>query len=100
MVLSDAGYEVLLAPDGKAAVSLGARRFVDLLITDLVMPEKEGIETIRFFKKMAPQTKIIAISGAIDPTFLQVAEKMGAQQVLYKPIRTAELLDAVRKVIG
>lgn len=99
-VLSEAGYQVIEAPDGRDAISICTRQRIDLLITDLVMPEQEGIDTIRQFKKLAPESKIIAISGAIDPTFLYVAGKMGAQLVLHKPIRASELLAAVQKVIG
>lgn len=88
-----------MAGDGEAAISLCKGRTIDLLITDLVMPEKEGIQTIQHFKKALPQSKIIAMSGA-DPTFLEAAFLLGAHKVLHKPIRSAELLDAVRAVLN
>jgi CheY-like chemotaxis protein len=64
--LEVAGYEVLEAEDGRKAVGLAKTHCVDLMITDLVMPEQEGIETIRLLNREQPGLKIIAMSGASD----------------------------------
>jgi len=70
----------------------------DLVITDILMPNKEGIETIRDLKRCDPAPRIIAISGGDrsgDVQFLQMAEKLGADRILTKPFRKAALLDLV-----
>jgi len=73
---------------------------VDVLITDLVMPECEGIETIRYFRKEVPYVKIIAISGAFEGQLLAAADVLGSHATPQKPIRPDELLEAVRSLIG
>lgn len=70
-----------------------------MLITDLVMPGQEGIETIRTARREWPQLRIVAISGAFFGQFLRTAEVLGAKAVLQKPIRPDELLKAVREVL-
>jgi CheY-like chemotaxis protein len=97
-VLDNAGYEVFQASDGSAAIAEMRQRPVALLITDLVMPEKEGIETMRQFIHEFPRMPMIAISGM--PEYLPVAKALGAAVVLEKPIRYADLLQAIRNLIG
>jgi CheY-like chemotaxis protein len=99
-VLTDTGYQVSVASNGNEAIAHCRRKVVDLLITDLVMPEREGIETIRYFRKEVPYAKIIAISGAFEGQMLEAANVLGAQATLQKPIRPDELLAAVRSLIG
>ncbi|MGD9546065.1 MAG: response regulator [Candidatus Krumholzibacteriia bacterium] len=101
------GYEVVEAGDGCQAVALYDPDTIDLVITDIVMPEKEGIETIREIKSNNPQAKIIAISGGgrIKPgDYLAWAERFGVDNTFTKPIRRQEILDAiealVRKPVG
>ena len=73
-----------------------------MVITDLLMPEQEGLETIRELRRDFPGVKIIAISGG-DKTgtmdFLPVATKLGAQRVLPKPFERDELLGAIQEVL-
>jgi DNA-binding NtrC family response regulator len=98
-VLSLAGYTVLEADDGKLAMDCVEREPLDLIITDLVMPERDGIEIIRGIHSKHPQLKIIAISGAFDGNFLKVAKAMGAYAVLMKPISIENLLSVVRRAL-
>ena len=79
------------AMDGKQALRQVLAGRVDLVITDLVMPEQEGIETIQALRRDAPGVGIIAISGAFEGQFLDTAAMLGAAAVLTKPV-TAELL--------
>jgi len=72
---------------------------VDLVITDLVMPEQEGLETIQALRQDVPGTGIIAISGAFGGQFLQVAKALGADAILTKPIRAELLLNRVAEVL-
>ena len=62
-ILEDAGYDVAEAADGQEAIKIQRGEPADLIITDLIMPEKEGIETIRELKQSYPDVRIIAMSG-------------------------------------
>jgi len=97
-VLGNAGYAVSQASNGNAAIAYAREHPVGLLITDLVMPEQEGIETIQHFVKGFPHIPIIAVSGM--PEYLPMAKALGAAAVLEKPVTRAKLLEAVRKLIG
>jgi CheY-like chemotaxis protein len=94
-VLEDAGYLVTEAEDGKEAVKQVRTGAVDLVITDLVMPDQEGLETIQILRRQAPEVAIVAISGAFHPEYLDVARKLGAVVALPKPLTAEELLRAV-----
>lgn len=96
------GYEVLDAANGKVAIRIQREKPADLIITDLIMPEKEGIETIRELKQDFQDIKIIAISGGgrIGPQeYLHLAEMLGAQRTFTKPIEREALLEAVRELL-
>jgi len=97
-ILESAGYEVTQAADGVQGLEAYRASTPDLVITDILMPNKEGIETIRDLKRCNPAPRIIAISGGDrngDAQFLQMAEKLGADRILPKPFRKAALLDLV-----
>ncbi len=102
-VLEDAGYEVEEAPDGLEGVRLYRENPADLIITDMIMPKKEGMETILDLKLEFPNVKIIAISGGgrvgAEP-YLQIAEGFGAERVFRKPFDIKELLTAVDEIMG
>ncbi|MGD2125383.1 MAG: response regulator [Desulfobacteraceae bacterium] len=101
-VLEDAGYEVEEAPNGMEGIRLCREKPVDLLITDMIMPKKEGMETILDIKAEFPDVKIIAISGGgkIGPQpYLQIAQGFGAIRVFSKPFRIEELLAAIRRLL-
>jgi DNA-binding response OmpR family regulator len=99
-VLEGAGYHVIEAADGKQALRQARAGRVDLVITDLVMPELEGIETIQALRREVPGVGIIAVSGAFEGQFLPVAEMMGADAVLTKPVSPESLLATVAKVLN
>jgi DNA-binding response OmpR family regulator len=101
-MLERAGYEVLAASDGKVGIEIFNQNAVDLVITDIVMPEKEGIETILELRGHAAKVKIIAMSGGgrIGPgEYLKLAKRVGADQVFNKPIRREELLTAIETLL-
>ncbi|MDM8549209.1 response regulator [Desulfobacterales bacterium HSG2] len=96
------GHEVLDAPDGIKGAKLYREKSADLVITDIVMPDKEGIETILELKRLSPGLKIIAISGGgrIGPeTYLELAGKFGAERTFVKPIDRKELVKAVQELL-
>ena len=98
-ILTSAGYEVFEADDGKQAMECVEKESLDLIITDLVMPERDGIEIIRGIHSGYPHLKIVAISGAFDGNFLKVAKAMGAYAVLLKPISIGNLLSVVHRAL-
>jgi len=96
------GYEVIEASDGKEGIELYRKNPTDLIITDLIMPEKDGIETIQELKKDFPDIKIIAISGGgrLGPQdYLHLAKMLGAQRTLTKPIELTELLKTIEELL-
>ena len=100
VMLKNVGYEVVSAPDGREGVKLQRANPASLVITDLFMPNQEGLETIREIHKEFPQTPIIAICGyAGASNLLRVASYIGACHTLMKPFQADELIGAVRKVL-
>jgi CheY-like chemotaxis protein len=96
------GYEVIEASDGKEGIKLYRKNPTDLIITDLIMPDKDGIETIQELRKDFPDVKIIAISGGgrLGPhDYLHLAKMLGAQRTLTKPIELDELLKAIEELL-
>jgi len=91
-ILTDAGHEVLEASNGKEATERLQAEDVDLMITDLVMPEREGIEIILELHRTRPDLGIIAMSGAFGGQFLRAARLFGARATLSKPIDQDVLL--------
>ena len=100
MVLEEAGYLVSEAADGKEAFHLALEDPPEVVITDLVMPEQEGIETIRALRRRLPQLSIVAISGAFGGQFLGTAKILGADAILDKPLRADVLLAKVSDVLA
>lgn len=101
-ILERAGYEVLDAEDGRTGLALARSEQPDLIITDLIMPEVEGIETIQALQEELPDTKIIAMSGGGvmgDSTYLIDAEILGAKRALAKPFTPDELMAAVEELL-
>jgi DNA-binding response OmpR family regulator len=97
--LRAAGYQVAEASDGnKALESLETVNYA-AVVTDIIMPDKEGVETIIEIRKRWPTTKIVAISGGgrVDPSMiLNLAEHLGADAVLKKPFSLKSLLDVLK----
>jgi DNA-binding NtrC family response regulator len=97
-ILSSAGHAVTTAVNGKEAMRLIHVSKFDLVITDLLMPEKEGLEVIMELRRTIPTLKIIAMSGGgrIDAKdYLATAKQFGASQTLSKPFTGKELLEVV-----
>jgi DNA-binding response OmpR family regulator len=94
-ILAAEGHEVLTASEGSRGMAIYHRENPDLVITDIVMPEREGLETILALRRHDTQVKIIAMSGT-DTEMLDVARLIGADAVIEKPFRPHELLDRIR----
>jgi CheY-like chemotaxis protein len=102
-MLHQAGHQVSEAGNGAEGIDSYERDSPDLVITDILMPKKEGIETIIALHRADPDLPIIAISGggrSGDTNFLSSAEKLGARHALWKPFRGNQLLSAVSESIS
>jgi CheY-like chemotaxis protein len=100
--LEEAGYQVTDTESGELALRLLEKEPVDLIITDLLMPAKDGLQTILEIQRLPQKFKIIAMSsgGPTNSTrLLKVAKSYGAVQTLLKPLSPDELLDAVAKAL-
>lgn len=101
LMLKPTNANVDLAKDGIEGVELFKKNNYDIVITDIIMPEKEGFETINDILKMNNKTKIIAISGGSRNgmgSYLPIAENLGAKAILYKPFNEEELLHTIDKI--
>jgi len=94
-ILVNDGHEVRSANDGERAMVIYREMQPDLVITDIVMPGQEGIETIFTLRRNDNPVKIIAISG-MDDEMLDTARLIGADDIISKPFRAHELIDRVR----
>ena len=101
-MLEGEGYEVIEAVNGIEGLERLKSETVDLIITDIMMPEKGGIETIIDIRKDYPDVKIIAISGAVSPdseTLLRLTNQYKVSRVLGKPIRFKELFETIDELL-
>lgn len=96
-------YEIREADDGRKGLRMFQDEAADLVITDVLMPEKDGVELIMELKEIDPEAKIIAMSGGgrgLDATFnLRMAQDFGAQHLMVKPFSPTEALEAIDKVL-
>lgn len=102
-MLEEAGHTVAEAKNGNEGIFKLGNFPADLIITDLLMPQKEGLETISEIRASHPDSKIIAISGGgriKGVNYLETAKKLGAQEILNKPFSDEELKIAVNNVLG
>lgn len=99
-LLTQNGHVVVTASDGLEALKKIKQREFDLIITDLIMPVMEGLETIREVKKLYPNQKIITVTGRTDSQYLDAARLFGAKRVLTKPVSLRHLLDEVDVVLS
>jgi CheY-like chemotaxis protein len=103
MSLEGLGYEVTEACDGKQGLASYRTNPADLVLTDLVMPEKEGLETIQELRKIHPQAKIIAMSGGSRSNAgenLKMARLLGAAALIGKPFELSKLAETIAGVLG
>lgn len=99
-ILTGAGYTVRQAANGRDGIALFAGQRADVVITDMVMPDMEGIETILSLRRENPTLPIIAISGGSDPVYLRAGASLGATEVLRKPFSPHVLLEALERMLG
>ena len=101
-MLERVGYEIDLAANGNEGLELFKKTPSDLVITDIIMPEKEGLETIRAMKRVSPELKIIAMSGGgkiSADNYLEIAKIFGASKVIEKPFTQQDMVSAVNELL-
>ena len=101
LTLEGEGHTVTVAPDGKVGVTRYRQSPTNLILTDIFMPEKEGLETIIQLRREFPTVKIIAISGGSDRassnfSVLDLAKKLGANRTVMKPFDVTTILEIGR----
>ena len=102
-ILVRGGYEAVSAKSGREGIARFRENPPDLIVTDVIMPDQDGIETIVELRQMDPAPPIIAISGggrAKAMQFLDAAEKLGANKVLSKPVKQADLLAVIAELLS
>ena len=100
-VLTDAGYRVVCAENGKEASRALATSAFDVVLTDVIMPEKDGMQVISEVRKKFPEVRIIAMSGGGHVSrdqYLKIAKGLGAHAILEKPFANQKLLDTIQEV--
>ena len=98
-ILKSAGHKVILAAGGSEVVRRYQADQADLVITDIFMPDQDGVETIMQFRHLFPEVPIIAMAGNPEGGMLAVAQRLGAVAVLKKPFDNQELLNAVENAL-
>ena len=102
-LLEREGHEILEASNGKEALRLHRVSPVELVITDILMPEMDGLELILALRRQAPDLRVIAMSGGGDSKqhqVLDVAEPFGAFATVRKPFKLDEMLTTVRRALS
>lgn len=100
--LTHAGHQVTHTNNGRKGVELFRANPTDLVITDMVMPEQEGMETIKILHREYPSLRIIAMSGGLDgsPLYLDLTRRLGAACTLAKPFTLQQLKEAIVLVMA
>ena len=97
-MLESAKHHVYVALNGSDGIEIYRQKEVDLVITDIIMPEKEGFATIEDIKREFPDSRIVAISGSSHEgvgSYLEIAKELGADGILHKPFLSEDLLGQV-----
>ena len=97
--LTRSGFDVVDAPDGKQAIEILRRESFDVVVADIMMPEKDGLEVIMYLQRESPLTKCVAISSPSNRVFLQSAQLLGATRVVEKPLTGADVEKVIRDVL-
>lgn len=101
-ILEKENHRVIAARNGIEGIKYFQEQHIDLVITDILMPEKDGIEVIREIKKSNPEVDVVAISGGGQlgaDQYLKMANKLGAQYTLLKPFQRNDLINIVNHLL-
>ena len=99
-ILERKGYEVIEANNGRQGLKAIEKHAPHLVITDILMPDMEGLETIQALIKSNSSIPVIAITASMDTPYLKIALKLGAVAGMYKPFSSQDLLGAIGNALG
>lgn len=102
-ILGERGYEVLIAENGQRGLAIFRADRPDLIVTDIVMPVMEGLQTIKEIRRERPDMKIVAVSGGSRGSrhnFLEIARELGAWDVIVKPFDPDDFVDCIDRCFG
>jgi len=96
---TDLGYEVLTAPDGVRGLQLVLNAPPDLVLLDMSMPHRGGLETLRLIRSVQPQAKVILLTGYIEDDARLEAQELGVSDVILKPVSIKDLAQSIETVL-
>jgi CheY-like chemotaxis protein len=96
---TDLGYEVLTAPDGVRGLQLVLNASPDLVLLDMSMPHRGGLETLRLIRSVQPQAKVILLTGYIEDDARLEAQELGVSDVILKPVSIKDLAQSIEAVL-
>jgi CheY-like chemotaxis protein len=100
-ILQEAGFSVSLADDGRTALASLEKNLPDIIVTDISMPDIDGLELISIIRKKGLNVPILALSGmSMNDLYLDAAKDFGATAILSKPVDRDQLINTVRKLLG
>jgi CheY-like chemotaxis protein len=102
-MLADLDYQVFTATNGVQALAVLESQAIDIVLTDMIMPDKEGLETVREIRRKYPTIKIAAMSGGgrvNANNYLDLAKRLGASVTFEKPFRAQELLMGLERIVS
>ncbi|MCP5156606.1 MAG: response regulator [Ectothiorhodospiraceae bacterium] len=101
-LLEGEGYTTIVASNGREALKRMSDGVPDIVLTDLVMPECEGVELMQSVRREIGPVPVIAMSGGrrMSSTYLEVADRLGADATLAKPFKARELLDTIERILA
>ena len=97
--MRQSGFDVSEAANGSDAIAMIKENSFDLLIADIVMPDKDGLEVIMFVEEHHPQTRIIAVSAPGNELYLTSAKGLGANRIFQKPFSISDIVDAAKELL-
>ncbi len=98
--LAEGAYRILEAADGDQALATAANEPVSVVVLDLLMPNRSGMDTLSELRRLHPKTKVLVLTSLMTPSVEAEARGLGAAKVMAKPFHPLEMMEAVRELVG
>lgn len=99
-ILKKAGHQVIAASDGQTGISLCLEKRPDIAFLDVMMPDINGIEVLKWIREELPEIKVILCTGAGDGSLVDLAMRLGAQGYIVKPYDADQIFMSLQRIIG